>query len=230
MRTVRKKLSFRSDGRRNNTIDVRPLHPGLQLTTQRPLNLAPSWNVAPTDEAGVILTNAARQRTHERMRWGLSPFWDKGDKPNARMINARAETVTDKPAFREAFQQRRCLVPAGGFYEWRNEGRLKQPFYMTRADGRPMTFAGLWESKRTAEGELRTFSIITTAANGFMSNLHDRMPVVLEQEAFAPWLDRGGTDLLGPAGEGVLRRHPVSTRVNSVRYNEADCIEAFDAA
>jgi putative SOS response-associated peptidase YedK len=196
-----------------------------QLTGQPAPNLAPSWNVAPTDMAGVVVRPDGAANLYRPMRWGLLPFWSKDLRDGARMINARAETAASKPAFRKAFESRRCLVPAGGFYEWKREGKLKQPWYMTRADGAPLTMAGLWETRRDGDGEpLESFTILTTSANGFMSALHDRMPVILEAGDVDVWLDRGGTDLLKPAPEDALRRWPVSPQMNSVRYNEPDCV------
>ncbi len=141
-----------------------------QLTAQPPQNLAASWNVAPTDDAGVIIREKDGERLFHKMRWGLLPFWVKNLRDGAKMINARSEEVADKPAFRTALKERRCLVPAGGFFEWQHDGKLKQPWYITRTDGAPLTMAGLWESRCEEGGvELQSFTILTTSANGFMS-------------------------------------------------------------
>lgn len=201
------------------------IHALYQLTAQPPQNLSASWNVAPTDDAGVVVRADDGRRLFHKMRWGLLPFWVKDFQEGAKMINARTESVAEKPAFREAFRARRCLVPAGGFYEWKREGTAKQPWYITRADGAPLTMAGLWETRRGEDAaELRSFTILTTSANAFMSALHDRMPVVLEPDQFEPWLSDGGVGLLQPAAEGMLQRWPVSQRMNSWRHNTPDCI------
>lgn len=201
------------------------IHALYQLTAQPPQNLAASWNVAPPDAAGVIVRGKDGERLLRKMRWGLLPFWVKDIRDGAKTINARAESVADKPAFREAFRVRRCLVPAGGFYEWKRDGKIKQPWYITRSDGAPLTMAGLWETRRgNGAAELQSFTILTTSANGFMSSLHDRMPVVLEPDQFEPWLAGGGTALLQPAADGVLQRWPVSQRMNSWKHNMPDCI------
>ncbi len=160
--------------------------------------------------------------------WGLIPFWAKDRKIGAKLINARAETVAEKPAFRAAFKSRRCLVPADGFYEWRREGKVKQPFLIESADSEPMAFAGLWETWKDEDGKpLVSCTIITTEANAIMREIHNRMPVILDNGAFDNWLaDRGDhAALLRPCAEQHLQMRPVDARVNNVRNNDAELIE-----
>jgi len=142
------------------------------------------YNVAPTDEAAVVVERDMR-RALTQFRWGLLPHWSKDRRSAARAINARIETVADSPTFREAFRRRRCLVPVDSFFEWRREGTRRQPFRIVRADGRPMALAGLWAGWRDPETGLvrRTFTIVTTDADGPIGDLHDRMPVALRDEA-----------------------------------------------
>jgi putative SOS response-associated peptidase YedK len=156
-----------------------------------------------------------------RMRWGLVPSW--WPKPlkelRAATFNARVETVADKPFFRDAFRRNRCLIPASGYYEWQDTATGKQPWYFTRADDEPMTFAGLWDEwKDKATGDvLKSCTMLITEPNDFVAEVHDRMPVVLESKDFSSWLHDGGSTLLRPAANDVLQRWPVSRRVNSSR-------------
>jgi putative SOS response-associated peptidase YedK len=197
----------------------------------------PSWNVAPTDPLTVVLQRDDG-RTVERPRWGLIPSWAKSAREGARLINARAETVTTSPAFRVAFAKRRCIVPADGFYEWqRTGGKRKQPFFLGPV-GRAavLAMAGLWSVwKDPATGLwVTSAAVITTDANNEVGVLHDRMPVLLPRGAWAAWLDpdERGQDLLRsmltPAPEGILDIHPVSTRVNDVRNDGPDLMEPAD--
>ena len=192
----------------------------------------PSWNVAPTDGVHAVL-EAEDQRWLDVLRWGLVPWWSKDTRGAARMINARAETLSSKPAYREAFEKRRCIIPADGFYEWRvlDDGKSKQPYFIRRGDGDPMAFAGLGAIWRTPDdGRLRTCSIVTTKANDAVAPLHDRMPVILPPAAWDAWLDPGNWDtvtlarLLVPAPAELLTAYPVSDLVNSVRNNGPELI------
>jgi putative SOS response-associated peptidase YedK len=191
-----------------------------KLTLDRPPhNLPPSYNVCPTDPIDVVTEQDGR-RDFARMRWGLVPrWWSKPLKElRAATFNARAETVETKPFFRDAFKRTRCLIPASGYYEWKAEAGGKQPYYFTPTDGEPITFAGLWDEwKDRATGEkLKSCTMLITEANGFVAEVHDRMPVLLSEKDFEPWLSgEAGVELLKPAAEDLLKRWPVSKRVNS---------------
>jgi putative SOS response-associated peptidase YedK len=206
--------------------------------------IEPSFNVAPTQDSVIVRTDRddAERADAALMRWGLVPAWADDLSIGSKMINARAESAHEKPAFRKAFAQRRCVVPASGFYEWRDprwEGEAKQPFYITRSGAEPILFAGLWERWRDKQvgdegGEvIETFTILTTRANGFMERFHHRMPVVLEPEAARRWVDRAtdlkdARQLLGPASDGVLGAYPVSRRVNSPKHNDEALLEPVE--
>jgi putative SOS response-associated peptidase YedK len=198
--------------------------------------LAARWNVAPTDDVyGVVFRHGRRQM--EVFHWGLVPLWAKDPSVGSRMINARAETVATRNAFRPALESRRCLIPADGFYEWRKQPgtRTKQPFFIRRADGQPMAFAGLWETWRDPQGGvLRSCTIVTTEANDDVAPLHDRMPVILEPRHWDRWLaEQDGdpsrlTPLLVPAAPGIVTLQPVGRLVNSVRNDGPELIEPAD--
>jgi putative SOS response-associated peptidase YedK len=198
------------------------------LTNPLALNLEPSWNIAPTQEAGVIVREE-QGLVHRPMRWGLVPAWARDIGIGSRAINARIETAAEKPVFRDAWKSRRCLVPASGFYEWREvpiPGKArpsKMPFYITRPDGLPLTFAGLWE--RWKDGML-SFTILTQDACARLGRLHDRMPVILAAGGFEPWLS-GAAPACDMQIAEALRIAPVSPKVNSPRYNEPGCVEAL---
>jgi putative SOS response-associated peptidase YedK len=186
-------------------------------------DLPPRFNVAPTQPLTVVVQHE-EGRFVEQHRWGMVPPWSKSvATQGARLINARAETVARSPAFRASFSRHRCIVPADGFYEWRRAGRVRQPFLIHRPDGAPMAFAGLWSPWRDpASGEwLLSAAVITTTANATVSQLHDRMPVILGPQAWATWLDPFVTDpgrlnqLLGPAPDDAVKFAPASMLVNS---------------
>jgi putative SOS response-associated peptidase YedK len=211
----------------------------LHVDAVRTEALEASWNVAPTDAVYAAAENREHQRLLGTYQWGLVPFWAKDPKVGARMINARAETLTS--TFRRTFERRRCLLPADGFYEWEklDDGK-KQPWFIHRADGAPMVFAGLWEVWKpegaTEDDEpLRTCSIITTAANELLAPIHDRMPLVLNPQDFDRWLDRDLTDveslrdLLVPGDPRSLVRYEVSPEVNSVRNNHGDLVRPLNS-
>ncbi len=196
-----------------------------------PFNLKPRYNIAPTQETPVILGGESLQL--KLFRWGLVPSWSEDAKGAARMINARAETVHEKPSFRDAFVSRRCLVCTDGFYEWKREGKSRLPHLMRRKSKRPIAFAGIWERFVTArDEELFTFAALTTEANAMMSPIHHRMPVIIEPDDYARWLDpsiRGRNaldDLLRPVSETGYEMHQVSERVNSVANDSALCLRA----
>jgi putative SOS response-associated peptidase YedK len=200
-------------------------------------NLMPRYNIAPTQDVAVIRERREPkgERTLQLLRWGLIPSWAEDMKGGAKLINARAEGISERPSFREAFQKRRCLVPADGFYEWRTEGKLKQPYLIQRRDRAPFAFAGLWERwvPKTQPPEpayIDSFTIVTTEANALLRPLHARMPVILAPEDYARWFDRGASEaelkaLLKPAPEDLLAYVPVSPRVNAAAPDDADLIE-----
>jgi putative SOS response-associated peptidase YedK len=187
------------------------------------------YNIAPTQYVAAIRNGEDNNPELAMLRWGLVPFWAKDPSIGNRMINARAETVAEKPAFRAAYRHRRCLVLADGFYEWRREGSVKTPYYISGADGQPFAFAALWENWNSKESDesIQSTTLITTEANDFMTSLHHRMPVVLTPDTAQRWL-QGGSDALSYAIEHVpeLRAWPVDRRVNNARNEGADLIEA----
>jgi putative SOS response-associated peptidase YedK len=195
-------------------------------------DFAPRWNIAPTQTAATIRIAEGGARELTPMRWGLIPAWAKEPEIGSGMINARAETVAEKPSFRAAFKSRRCVVPASGFYEWQKLAGGKQPLYITRIDREPLALAGLWESWTSKGGEetLHTFTIITTAANAFMKPLHHRMPVILDGARLDTWLDAGAdrkalAGILKPADDGALEAWPVSKRVNSPKNDDERLVQ-----
>jgi putative SOS response-associated peptidase YedK len=189
--------------------------------------VVPRYNIAPTQDIAAIRQDAAGTREFVLLRWGLIPFWAKDASIGNRMINARSETAAEKPAYREAFRRRRCIVPADGFFEWRRVGDAKTPYFISLESGEPFAIAGLWErwiDKGTGE-ELQSATLLTTAANEFMSALHDRMPVILDPAAANDWLDGGDTAVAGGGAVPTLRAWPVSRRVNNARNEGSDLIE-----
>lgn len=192
------------------------------------------YNIAPSQRIAIIRAEDGRRRFAPAY-WGLIPFWAKDARIGYSMINARAETVAEKPAFRTAFKQRRCLIPADGFYEWQvlPGAKTKQPWFISLKSLEPMAFAGLWERWKSPEGrEVESCAIIVTAANGFMRPIHERMPVILAPDGWDIWLaphlaDPGSLqDLLQPYPDGEMTAWPVSTKVNSPKNDSEECIEA----
>lgn len=187
--------------------------------TLPPQGLAPRYNAAPTQDLPVILNQEAD--AIQLLRWGLVPFWAKDPSIGNRMINARAETLAEKPSFRNALQKRRCLVLADGFYEWQQTDDGKIPLRITLASGEPFAFAGLWETWRSPDGEsLRTFTIITTEPNELLATIHNRMPALLLPEHEQLWLDdhahqEAWLAALRPYPAERMAAYPVSRRVNS---------------
>ncbi len=192
----------------------------------------PRFNIAPTQHVAVIRRQPDGGRALAMLRWGLVPFWAKDLAIGNRLINARAETAAEKPAFRAAWRRRRCLVPADGFYEWKAGPGGKTPYFVSAESGEPFAMAGLWEhwepKDEGGEGPVETFTILTTAPSEFMSRLHNRMPVILGQGSAEAWL--AGEPL--PDGDGspadpevALRAWPVSRRVNSPRNEDPSLIE-----
>ncbi len=203
----------------------------LFLVEQRP-NLRPRYNIAPTDDVPIVRLNRDGRRELRLVRWGLVPFWAKDLKIGARMINARAETVATQGAFKEAYQRRRCLVVADGFYEWCKQPDGKQlPHRYTLAGGGPFAFAGLWERWKGPDDQVvRSCTIITTDANDLVAEVHDRMPVILDPTDYGTWLADPTAALLHPFSADRMHVTTVSSRVNSVKHDDAACIAPADAA
>lgn len=194
-------------------------------------NLPARYNVAPTQAAPVVGLDKEGRRKLSELRWGFVPRWSQGPDPKRLMINARAETAASSPAFRDSFRQRRCLVPADGFYEWRSEGGRKLPMRFALADGALFAFAGLWDLWRSKDGEetLASFAILTTSANALVAPIHDRMPIIVAPTDYEAWL-RGDADaaaaLLRPFPAAAMRFSPASPRLNSPRVEGPECWDA----
>ena len=199
--------------------------------TTLPLPIEARYNIAPTQFVPVIREATPAGRQLAMLHWGLVPAWAKDKAIGNRMINARAETLAEKPSFRRAFAQRRCLVLASGFYEWRSEETGKRAYFISRLDGEPFAMAGLWETWRKDDETLESCTIITTAANEFMRPLHHRMPAILPPGSCGPWLDTAGVDtgqaaeLLHLPEEGQLQAWPVGKAVNNPRNQGPELIE-----
>jgi putative SOS response-associated peptidase YedK len=198
-------------------------------------DLAPRYNIAPAQDVPVVRVSAAGVRELTQMRWGLVPRWAKDPSIGARMINARGETIAEKAAFKTPFERHRCLMPADGFYEWQVlPGGRKQPMYITMKDGAPFAFAGLAERWLSSTGEVvDSCAIITTAPDAQLRLLHERMPVIVAPSDYERWLDHNGEpprDLVAHPAPSALTFHPVSTRVNAVRNDDASLIEPVAAA
>lgn len=199
-------------------------------------DLVPRWNIAPGADIAAVVPNPASPGNLMRMfRWGLVPPWDRGDGGAPQLINARSETVLDKPAFRDAFRRRRCLFPVDGFYEWRKRDGRSQPFHFRARDGRPFALAGLWEPREQPGGRLfETGAIITTEANALMRPVHHRMPVILPASTWKIWLGAPAADaenllsLLRPAPAELLLAHPVTGKVGNAAYDGPECVEPVE--
>jgi putative SOS response-associated peptidase YedK len=211
-------------------LHTHPATVALLFGLAHPPAIGPRYNIAPMQLVPIVRQNAAGERELVQVRWGLVPRWAKDPSIGARMINARAETIAERPAFRNAFARHRCLVPADGFYEWAKGPAGKQPMHVVRADGQPFGMAGLYERWRSPDGDvLDTCTILTTSANARLRPLHERMPVIVPPEHFGRWLDAAGNDvadLFEPPPDATMEAHPVSTRVNAVRNDDASLIEA----
>lgn len=196
----------------------------------------PRYNVAPSAAVvGVRARPSGTGREVVLLRWGLVPHWAQSAEPAARMINARAETVADKPAFRDPFRERRCLILANGFYEWQKQPGGKQPHFICMPDRRPFAFAGLWDRWRRPPGEpVESCAIVTTVPNRTLEAIHDRMPVILQPEDYDTWLDTSLDDRtplegwLRPCPEDRLISYPVSTLVNKPENDVPECVEPLD--
>lgn len=196
---------------------------------ERP-NLPPRYNAAPTQDVPIVRRRKeGAGRELALVRWGLIPWWAKDPAIGTRLLNARAETVATKPAFRDAFRARRCLVPANGFYEWEKRGRSKQPWLIRLKGGGLLAFAGLWEVWRDPKGEkIHSCTIVTSEPNAVAGRFHDRMPVILDPGAYQRWLDPADPDpleLLRPCPDDWLEAYPVSPRVNSPQNDDPELVE-----
>ncbi|NJL38695.1 MAG: SOS response-associated peptidase [Leptolyngbyaceae cyanobacterium SM1_4_3] len=202
-------------------------------------DLPPRYNIAPTQPVAAIVLNQ-EQRQLRHFYWGLIPSWAKDPKIGARMVNARSETVSEKPAFRTAFKRRRCLIVTDGFYEWKKVGKQKQPFYFCRSDypaggttshRHPFAFAGLWEHWQSSEGDtIDSCTILTTEASDLMESIHNRMPVILDEPDYDCWLSPTSKPdllqaLLRPHSAQGMERYPVSSQVNRSANDSPDCIQ-----
>ena len=193
--------------------------------------LAPRYNIAPTQPVAAVRLSPARTRELVLLRWGLIPAWAKDLKIGSRLINARAETVAEKPSFRAAFKRRRCLIPASGFFEWQKLNGKKQPMFIQALDGRPLALAGLWETWQSADGSvIESCAILTTTPNELMAPIHNRMPVIVEPADYDTWLDPGNEPdqarhLLRPYPAAKMTAYPVSTLVNNPRHDDPQCLK-----
>lgn len=221
-------------GRARLSSDVSEIKLAFSIPPQRPTpNIPANWNAAPTEDLPVVRYDAkAKERSLEVMRWGLVPYWAKDVKIGYSTINAKAEGIDSRPAFREPFQRRRCLVPFDSFYEWKKLGKERQPYAIGRADRRLMAMAGLWDMWRSPAGEtVRSFTIVTTAANPLLAPLHERMPVILDPDAWPIWLGEVAADserlkmLLAPYPADRMVVWPVDKRVGNVKNKDAGLVE-----
>ncbi len=192
-------------------------------------DFSPKYNIPPGTDIPVIRQSPEGKRVLHLLRWGLVPHWAKDPSIGAKLNNARGESVAEKPSFRDAFKRRRCLIPASGFYEWKSEGRTKQPYYFSLKSGEPMAMAGLWESRTMPDGSvLRTTCIITTAANVLMAPVHDRMPVIISPENWRVWLAEPAEAmerLVAPFPDTGMQAWPVSRRVSKTVDDDAGLID-----
>jgi putative SOS response-associated peptidase YedK len=197
-------------------------------------NIRPNWNVAPTQDVGVVVAEDGG-RLYKTMRWGLVPLWAKDLKIGNQAINARLDTVASKPMFRSAWKSRRCLIPASGYYEWREAAvpdqkkPAKMPFFVSRKDGELLTFAGLWERWGPDDDKILSCTILTTDASDGIKGLHTRMPVMLAKEGFDSWLS-GSDPVSDPGIDEAVSITPVSPKMNKPSYNEPDCVEPLAAS
>ncbi len=201
-----------------------------------PPAIEPRFNIAPTQFVPVVRSDDDGVRSVAMLRWGLVPFWAKDRSIGNRMINARAETLAEKPAFRDSFRKRRCIVPANGFFEWRKQGSVKQPYFIALGGDEPFGMAGLWarwrDREKNGDERLETFTIVTTEPNSAVEPLHDRMPAILPPEQFDAWLAPENEDtaalqtLLGPCPADEITVWPVSRRVNDPKNDEPSLVES----
>lgn len=201
------------------------------------VSLKPSYNIAPGTQILLARNNAKGRRELVALRWGLVPSWSKEPKTEFSTINARAETIDEKPTYRSAFRSRRCLIASDGFIEWhKSSDGSKQPYFIGMADQKPFAFAGIWELWERDEQVLETCSIIVTRANGLVAPIHDRMPVIISPDYYDAWMNPGETDacrlkaLLLPFESDRMKAYPISTMVNSPRNDERTLITPLNSA
>lgn len=193
----------------------------------------PSWNITPGGDIPVICQAPEDGRTCSLMHWGLIPHWAKEPDSKYKMINAKAETLSQRPAYRDAYKHRRCIIPANGFYEWHTTAQGKQPYYIHRRDDGLLAFAGLWEYWEK-EHIINSCTIITTTANSSIQSIHDRMPVIISPENFDTWLDPHNTetnnlsDLLAPCDNKLLEPYRISTAVNNPAHDKPELLDRID--
>jgi putative SOS response-associated peptidase YedK len=212
------------------SLDARPEEVAEAFSLLERVAFEPRYNIAPTQNAPVVrLDRETGARRLELLRWGLTPSWWKGDRP---LINARGETVATRSAFRKAFERRRCLVPATGFFEWQKLGGSRQPFNIQVREGGLFAFAGIWDRTRDDEGNaVDSYAILTTDPNTMLKPIHDRMPVILDPRVYGLWLDPEPEsletlqDLIAPAPVETMRAYPVSRLVNSTANDEPACVQ-----
>lgn len=214
-------------------LHTNPAAIALAFGLPHPPAISPRYNIAPMQDVPVIRATRTGERELSQVRWGLVPRWAKDPSIGARMINARAETLAEKPAFRNALKWHRCIVPADAFYEWKAiPGAGKQPYRIGMKSGAPFALAGLTERWLSPDGGiLDTCTIVTTPANRLIGPLHDRMPLIISPEDYARWLDKSVedvTDLLSPYPADAMNFHPVSTRVNTVKNDDPSIIEPVE--
>jgi len=206
---------------------------GEQFSIVTPPELVPRYNIAPTQSVAIVRADTGGARELAQVVWGLIPSWAKERAIGNKLINARGETLGDKPAFRDSYKRRRCLIPADGFYEWQKVAGGKQPWAVRSKSGEPFALAGLWSRWRDPESgaEIDSCTIVTTTPNELVATLHDRMPVIVPREAYALWLDpevgeRARLDpLLVPFDADAMTAYPVSRRVNSPANDDPACLD-----
>jgi putative SOS response-associated peptidase YedK len=210
-------------------LSIRPEALAAQFGLDEYSDYPPRWNITPGTDIPVIRQSPEGKRVLHLLRWGLVPHWARDASIGQRLNNARAETVAEKPAFREAFRRRRCLIPADGFYEWQTVGKVKRPHYISLRSGRPLAMGGLWESWRAPDGGvLRTCAIVTTGPNSLMAPIHDRMPVIIAPERWQTWLAEppdAAMTLLSPYPAELMQAWAVHPRVSKAVEDTPELIE-----
>ena len=220
-------------GRFTQRMSWAEIHALYQVPDQLPLNLEARYNGCPTQDFGVCRLDGTGRRTIAKLRWGLVPAWAKDSGIGSRLINARAESAHEKPAFRAAFKRRRCLVPANGWFEWRAEREGKQPYFVTDSNGEILSFGALWEAWAAAGATMESFTILTTEATPALADLHHRQPTIVRTEDFDEWLDpktpmRRLTAMARNPHHGLFDRWRVSRRVNNPRNDAPELLQPFD--